>query len=266
MGREGGTFMEDTAAPSEGVPPPDATPAVERQGQGGVGKPKQQQQQQQQQEQEQEGSKGSTEAAGGGEGPPAGVAALFEAALAEGVLQEREAAGMMKGVMAQLSSGKQTEAALVAQTAKRIQGIRQKAEKKRQQAEKKAANKKQQAEAKRQREAAVPQPAELLTQLADPDEATQLLAARNVAAASLKLKGRSQRKFQDAMVPGLDALVAMTTSAQDARRTAAFDALHRLLMYQRRGCTAVADTSIIPTITQILQDKKRVSRSPPSRL
>lgn len=189
--------------------------------------------------------------------PPPRVAALFEAALAEGVLQEREAAGMMKGVIAQISSGKKTEDAMIAQTTKTIQGMRQKAAKKRQQAEKKAANKKLQAEAKRQREAAVPAPAELLNQLANTDEAKQLLAAKSIASALLKLKSKQQRDFQDAMVPALDSLVTMAQSEQEARRTTAFDALHRLLMYHRLGCATAAKTTVISTITKILQNRER---------
>ena len=69
------------------------------------------------------GSRGGKQGKGGGGGggssepaavPPPRVAALFEAALAEGALQEREAAGMMRGVLAQLGSGKQTEDAIIA--------------------------------------------------------------------------------------------------------------------------------------------------------
>ena len=156
--------------------------------------------------------------------PPPRLAALFETALAEGVLQDFEAAGMLKGLVKRLNSGKQTEDAIVAQTTERLASMKQKAEVKRQQAEKKAANKKAQAEAKRQREAAAPAPAELLDELANSDEATQLRAAENIAAASLKIKGKKHREFQDAMVPGLGTLVMMTQSDQDDRRTAAFDA------------------------------------------
>jgi hypothetical protein len=213
-----------------------------------------------------QGTGGKQGKGGGGGGasepaaePPPRVAARFEAALAEGALQEREAAGMMRGVLAQLGSGKQTEDAIIAQTTKKIEGMKQKAEKKRMASAKKAANKLKQAELARKRKAAIHRPEELLEQLASPDEGTQLLAAKNVAGASLKLQGKQQREFQDAMVPGLDALVTLAEGEQDEHRTAAFDALHRLLMYHKASCTAVAETTIIPTITKILQNRERAS-------
>ena len=124
---------------------------------------------------------------------------------------------MMRGVLAQLGSGKQTEDAIIAQTTKKIEGMKQKAEKKRVASAKKAANKLKQAELARKRKAAIHRPEELLEQLASPDEGTQLLAAKNVAAASLKLHGKQQREFQDAMVPGLDALVTPPRDAVNYR-------------------------------------------------
>ena len=79
-------------------------------------------------------------------------------------------------------------------------------------------------------------PAELIAGLEDhADGAKQIDACKNIVVAGLKLSGKEQREFQDTMTPGLDALVTMAESEDNARRTAAFDALHRLLMYLLRG-------------------------------
>ena len=82
-----------------------------------------------------------------GEDAPPRIAALFTDAIAAGYVKEREAKGMMKGVVAQLRSGKVTEDACVAQTTKKLAGMKAKFEKKKKQAEKKKANKAKQEQA-----------------------------------------------------------------------------------------------------------------------
>jgi hypothetical protein len=195
-----------------------------------------------------------------GEDAPPRIAALFTDAIAAGYVKEREAKGMMKGVVAQLRSGKVTEDACVAQTTKKLAGMKAKSEKKKKQAEKKKANKAKQEQAAKQRKALLHTPETLLADLADPDEAAQLRGAKNITATSLKLQGRRMREFQDAMGPGLPALVAMAERtpgvAKDTERcTAAFDALHRMLMYHKEHSASVADTSMIPTINSVLLNR-----------
>ena len=117
-----------------------------------------------------------------------------------------------------------------------------------------------QEQAAKQRKALLHTPETLLADLADPDEAAQLRGAKNITATSLKLQGRRMREFQDAMGPGLPALVVMAERtpgvAKDTERcTAAFDALHRLLMYHKEHSASVADTSMIPTINSVLLNR-----------
>ena len=75
-----------------------------------------------------------------GEDAPPRIAALFTDAIAAGYVKEREAKGMMTGGVAQLRSGKMPEDACVAQTTKKLAGMKAKFEKKKKQAEKKKQN------------------------------------------------------------------------------------------------------------------------------